>query len=171
MKISELKKKLKTKTQKELIDDIATLYKSFDVVKEYYQVQLFSNDKNVLKKYKAIIEHEFFPVSERKNPPARLSVARKAITEYSKLTSSEINIADIMVFYVETGARFTIEYGDNDEAFYYSMKSMYEKALKFIVNKGLADIFNERLLAIVNDTDGIGWGAHDQLGELYFQYI
>jgi len=77
MKVSELKIKLKSKTQKELIDDIATLFKSFDVVKEYYQVQLFGNEKSVLQKYKAIIEHEFFPISERKDPPARLSVAKK----------------------------------------------------------------------------------------------
>ena len=41
MNVSELKKKLKSKTQKELIDDIATLFKSFDVVKEYYQVQSY----------------------------------------------------------------------------------------------------------------------------------
>ena len=146
-------------------------YKSFDVVKEYYQVQLSGDDESVLQKYKEIIEHEFFPVSERKDPPARLSVARKAITDYKKLTGSDVNIADIMVYYVETGVRFTNEYGDIDEAFYISMESMYEKALKFIVDKKLTDIFNERLLAIVNDTDGIGWGFHDQLEYLYFHYI
>jgi len=171
MNVSELKKKLKSKTQKELIDDIATLFKSFDVVKEYYQVQLFDNDESVLQKYKAIIEHEFFPISERKDPPARLSVAKKAITEYKKLTSSGINITDIMVFYVETGVRFTIEYGDIDEAFYISMESMYEKAIKFIDKNGLATIFNNRLLAIVNNTEGMGWGFHDGLADLYHTYI
>ena len=171
MKIAELKKKLKSKTQKELIEDIATLYKSFDVVKEYYQVRFSGDGESVLQKYMAIIEHEFFPESDRKDPPARLSVAGKAITDYKKLTGSEVNIADIMVFYVETGVRFTNEYGDINEAFYISMESMYEKALDFIVNSGLDDIFNERLLAIVNDTDGIGWGFHDQLADLYFHYI
>jgi len=171
MNVSELKKKLKSKTQKELIDDIATLFKSFDVVNEYYQVQLFCNDESVLQKYKAIIEYEFFPISERKDPPARLAVAKKAITEYKKLTNSEVNIADIMVFYVETGVRFTIEYGDIDEVFYISMEGMYERALKFIVNNGLATIFNKRLLAIVNDTDGMGWGFHDGLADLYYSYM
>ncbi len=171
MNVSELKKKLKSKTQKELIDDIAKLFKLFDVVKEYYQVQLFGNDERVLQKYKVIIEHEFFPISERKDPPARLSVAKKAITEYKKLTTSGINIADIMVFYVETGVRFTIEYGDIDEAFYISMESMYEEALKFIVENGLATIFNNRLLTIVSDTEGMGWGFHDGLADLYYSYI
>jgi len=171
MSASELKKKLKSKTQKELIDDIAKLFKSFDVVKEYYQVQLFGNDEKVLQKYKAIIEHEFFPISERKDPPARLSVAKKAITEYKKLANSGINIADIMVFYVETGVRFTIEYGDIDEAFYISMESMFERALKFIVKNGLATIFNNRLLTVVSDTEGMGWGFHDGLADLYYSYI
>lgn len=83
---------------------------------------MFYYDESVLQKYKTIIEYDFFPVSEGKNPPARLSAAKKAITEYRKLTSSEVNIADIMVFYVETGVRFTNEYGDIDEAFYISME-------------------------------------------------
>ncbi len=171
MNVSELKRNLKTKTQKELIDDIVTIFKTFEAVKEYYQVQLFDNDENVLQKYKAIIEHEFFPISERKDPPARLSVAKKAITDYKKLTRSGINIADIMVFYVETGVRFTIDYGDIDEVFYISMESMYEKALKFIVKNGLVATFNKRLLAIISNTEGMGWGFHDDLADLYYRYV
>lgn len=171
MNVSELKRNLKSKSQKELVDDIATLFRSFEVVREYYQARLFDNDETVLQKYKAIIEYEFFPVSERRNPPARLSVAKKAITDYKKLTNSVTNIADIMVFYVETGVRFTIEYGDIDEAFYNSMESAYENALKFIVQNGLVPIFYDRLLAIVDDTDGMGWGFHDGLSNLYHNYI
>ena len=98
-------------------------------------------------------------------------MAKKAITEYKKLTNSKINIADIMVFYVETGVRFTLEYGDIDEAFYISMESMYEKALEFIANNDLIARFNNRLLAIVNDTEGMGWGFHDGLLDLYSSYV
>jgi len=171
MNVTELKKNLKSKTQQELIDDIATLFQSFEVVKEYYQARVFGNDQSVLQKYKAIIEHEFFPSSQRKDPPARLSVAKKAITDYKKLTDSVTNIADIMVFYVETGVRFTIEYGDIDEAFYLSMESMYEEALKFVVKHGLVSDFRNRLFAIVDDTDAMGWGFHDGLADLYCSYI
>ena len=171
MNVSELKQKLKSKTQKELIDDIAILFKKFEVVKEYYQVQLGDNDESILLKYKAIIEHEFFPLSQSKDPPARLSVAKKAITDYKKLTNSMINIADIMVFYVETGVRFTDEYGDIDEAFYISMENMYEKALILIADNGLAPTFKKRLLAIVDDTEGMGWGFHDDLADLYYRYF
>lgn len=76
-----------------------------------------------------------------------------------------------MVFYVETGVRFTIEYGDMDEAFYISMEGMYERALKYIVNNGFETIFNKRLLGIVSDTEGIGWGFHDGLADLYYNFI
>lgn len=50
--------------------------------------------------------------------------------------------------------------------------SELKKKLKSKTQKELIDeISNERLLAIVNDTDGIGWGFHDQLGDMYFHYI
>lgn len=73
-----------------------------------------------------------------------------------------------MIFYVETGVRYTEVYGDIDEAFYLSMESMYERAIKFVVLNNLADIFKDRLFAIVNTTVDMGWGFHDQLCEIYY---
>lgn len=78
-----LKKHLKTRSQAELIADIAELYKRFQPVKDYYQIQLYPQDeKKVAAKYKKIIEDEFFPA--RGYGKAKLSVAKKSITEYKK---------------------------------------------------------------------------------------
>ncbi|MGB5631552.1 MAG: DUF6155 family protein [Waterburya sp.] len=82
--LTTLKKHLKTRSQAELIADIAELYKRFQPVKDYYQIQLYPQDeKQVAAKYKKIIEDEFFPA--RGFGRARLSVAKKAITEYKKV--------------------------------------------------------------------------------------
>ncbi|WP_052055974.1 DUF6155 family protein [Myxosarcina sp. GI1] len=161
-----LKKHLKTRSQTELIADIAELYKRFQPVKDYYQIQLYPQDeKQVAAKYKKIIEDEFFPA--RGLGRARLSVAKKAITDYKKVNKTIVSLIDIMLFYVEQGVRFTDAYGDIDEPFYISMETMYEKTVQEIVKHGQKDAFQKRCLKIVRDTSDMGWGFHDTLCEIY----
>jgi hypothetical protein len=161
-----LKKHLKTRSQEELIGDIAELYKRFQPVKDYYQIQLAPQDETqVAAKYKKIIEDEFFP--SRGYGKAKLSVAKKAITEYKKVTKTVAGLIDIMLFYVEQGVKFTNAYGDIDEAFYISMEDMYEKAVKEIIKHRLKDTFQKRCHKIVLDTSDMGWGFHDTLSEIY----
>ena len=49
-----------------------------------------------------------------------------------------------MLYYVEMGVQFTNAYGDIDEAFYNSMESMYERAVKYIAQHGMCGHFEER---------------------------
>ncbi len=54
-----LKNYLKTRSQEELISDIAELFKRFPAVKDYYQIQIYPEDQQeVAAKYKKIIEDE-----------------------------------------------------------------------------------------------------------------
>jgi hypothetical protein len=80
-------------------------------------------------------------------------------------------MAELMLFYVENGVNYTDCYGDINEQFYLSMESMYERALDFITDNNLVDIFKERCLKVVNDTVDMGWGFHDQLFNTYLNYI
>ena len=170
MKINELKRSLKELTKEELIKDIVDLYKKNEFVKDYYNSK-YGDDSSlsVLIKHKEIIEKEFFP--ENGLGDARLSVAKKAITEFKKICSDKALIAELMVFYVENGVNYTDCYGDINEQFYLSMESMYERALKLITDNNLESTFKERCLKIVNDTTDMGWGFHDQLCEIYYGYI
>ena len=120
--LTTLKKHLKTCSQEELIEDIAELYKRFKPVKEYYQVQLSSgDDTQIIDGYKKTIRNEFFP--SRGFGRAKLSVAKKALSDYKKVADSPSSVIDLMLFYVEQGVQFTESYGDIDEPFYYSMES------------------------------------------------
>ncbi|WP_027360579.1 DUF6155 family protein [Desulforegula conservatrix] len=170
MKISDLKRNLKEATKEDLIKDIVDLFNKNPFVREFYSMK-FCNDSSlsILIKHKDIIENEFFP--KRGHGKCRLSVAKKAITEFKKLSEDKKSIADLMIFYVEMGVQFTDNYGDIDEPFYLSMESMYGRALKFIVDNNLIDDFNVRCLKIVNDTKDMGWGFHDQLYETYYSHI
>ncbi len=164
--LTELKQYLKNSSKEELINDISELFKRFDLVKDYYQIKLSpQEEKQVSAKYKKIIENEFFPT--RGFGKAKLSVAKKAVTEYKKIAKTPVGVADIMLFYVEQGVKFTNAYGDIDEPFYNSMESMYETAVKWIVKYKIQDVFSLRCARIVEDTADIGWGFHDTLRDIY----
>ncbi len=119
----------------------------------------------VIDKYKAVIKNEFLPA--RGFGKARLSVARKAVSEYRKLSRSKASLVDLMLYYVETGVKFTNKYGDIDEAFYEGMGNMYKWAVKLIVENELEELYERRCRRIVEDTSGIGWGFHDWLSDIY----
>ena len=164
--LNQLKQYLKTISQEELTADIVELVKRFPAVKEYYQIKLYPQAEiEILGKYKKMIEDEFFPT--RGFGKARLSVAKKAISDYRKVCNNEVDTIDIMLFYVEQGVKFTLAYGDIDEAFYASMEGMYEKALSAMTELDSKNIFEQRSRKIVTDTSGIGWGFHDTLSEIF----
>ena len=162
----ELRKYLETKSTTDLVSDIVLFFTQFDGVKEYYSAHLgHGYSEDLLEKYKTIIRKEFFPT--RGFGSARLSIARKAITDYKKVSQNLLGLVDLMLFYVEMGVRFTNEYGDITEAFYNSMESVYDGALKLITSNDLHEHFQIRCQKIVTDTRNIGWGFHDTLNDMY----
>ena len=98
---------------------------------------------------------------------ARLSVARKAVTDYKKIATAPEGIIDVMLYYVEVGVQFTNTYGDINEAFYNSMESMYAQACKQIREHHREELFDKRAYALVEATRHIGWGFHDGLQDIY----
>ncbi|GAB4214825.1 MAG: hypothetical protein OHK0012_13620 [Synechococcales cyanobacterium] len=161
-----LKQYLKNCSKEDLTNDISELFKRFDLVRDYYQIKLSPQEETqVSAKYKRIIENEFFPT--RGLGKAKLSVVKKAVTEYRKICETPFAVADIMLFYVEQGVKYTNTYGDINEPFYNSMEHMYEKAVEWIIKHELQDIFGARCWKIVEETSGIGWGFHDALSDIY----
>lgn len=165
-----LKLHLQQLSREELLDEIAMLYDKFEPVKGFYQTRLSeSGGRAMLESYKDVIWREFFP--SHGLPPARLSVARKAVADFKKISNSPADLAELMLFYVGTGVQFTQEYGDIDSAFYNSMEGMFERAAKHIVTHGLQEQFERPCRRIVADASDTGWGFHDSLSEIYGEYF
>ncbi len=123
------------KTKGELVNEISTLCQKFPQVKDYYQAR--SRDpKDVLNKHKTIIEKEFIEGKTRGLPKARLSVGKKAISDFRKLSKDPELITDLMLTFVESVSWFSAEFGPDRETFYTSPEKMFEKALKFAEKKG-----------------------------------
>ncbi len=164
--LTALKQHLKSVSKEDLVDDIAELYKKIAGVKDFYQLKLSSPEETqVISKYKQTIENQFFP--KRGYGKAKLSVAKKAISDYKKVSISPLGMIDLMLFYVEQGVKFTNAYGDINEGFYNSMEGMYEKTIELILKYEQESIFEDRCEKIVDDASGIGWGFSDVLLDMY----
>ena len=168
--LRQLKQYLNDRSRDELIVEIRTLYGRFAAVKEYYEVKITPEglDRSFTK-YKKIISNEFFP--ERGFGKARLSVAKKAITDFGKLSSSPKYVADLMLFFVETGIEFTSTYGDIDEPYYRSLEGMYSRALQFMFDNDLAPHFSDRCQSIISNPPKIGWWFNENMAEIHRQYF
>jgi hypothetical protein len=65
-----------------------------------------------------------------------------------------------MIYYIECGNKFTLEYGDIDEVFYDTLIEMYEKAIDCVCKmpRRKQAPFRKRLEKIMKSSAGIGWG-------------
>ena len=79
-------------------------------------------------------------------------------------------VTELMVFFVECGNKFTVNFGDIDEDFYDALNRMYRRAIKNIPNlpEEYQGKFQDRLKDIMTSSSGIGWGYHDMLCDDYY---
>jgi hypothetical protein len=165
MTVAALKIKLKDKDQKELIQEIADLYKKFPIVKEYYQAEE-GGIEIVSEKYKEIIKKEFVNGHTKNFPKARLSVARKATQDFKKISTNPRALADVMLTFVESVSSFNTDFEPDVESFYTSPENMFDTTLKFLKKNDLLAVFETRAYQVVkNATDA--WGHFDSLCETY----
>ena len=169
--VTQLKKYLSTRTQAELVDDILALYKNYSDVKDYYQIHLSGDIEQVFEKYKKIVVNEFIATGRSDFPKLRYSVARKAISDFKKISINPYDVIDLMLIYVEAGVECTLEFGDIDEPFYNSLGSMYKNTLELIMKHDYLSSFDNRLTDVVHKTRRMGWGFHEELSHWYKHYV
>jgi hypothetical protein len=162
-----LKDYLVMKTPEELKADIINLVKLFEGVKEYYIAKINpASEAGILGKYKAIVEAEFV-IQKSGRVKLRFSLMRKSVTDFQKIARDVVNVADLMLFIVEAGVRFSNKVGGIDEPFYDSLSSIYRKFLKYMTDWNLTDLFQERCKELVKASHDTGYGFGDELDELY----
>lgn len=125
------------------------------------------DEEELFYKYRDIVFEVFYP---KRGNRLRLSVGKKAISDFRKLGLTTDLLADLMLYYVETGVMFTEEYGSINEGFYSSLEKTYVAALTLMKKEGVLDKFARRAAKVVSDTRGIGWGFHDYLADVYADF-
>lgn len=171
LSVTELKNILKKQSREEIIELLMDSYKVSEEVKEYITVKYGDQDtiEQVFETYKNKIRDVFFPKSM--SAQFKIVEAKKIVNHFKKLCSDEKLLIDLMLYYVEMGVEFTNTYGDINESFYNSVEGMYQSVVDSInknKNSGIFNILRKRLKAVVDDTEGIGWGFNDNLGIMYF---
>ncbi|WP_339699646.1 DUF6155 family protein [Algoriphagus aquimarinus] len=167
MGLTDLKKELKKLDKDKLIDLVADLYKKNKSVKEFFDFYVNPDEKELFNKYRDKVFEAFYP---RRGYNYKLKDGKQAISDFKKLGSSSDLLADLMLFYVETGVNFTNDFGDINEAFYSSMETTYVAALTLMRKENLLDKFADRASKVVSETNGIGWGFHDYLCEVHSDF-
>jgi hypothetical protein len=153
------------KSKDDLIREIIALSKNIPIVQEYYS-NLLSNSEEILDKFKKLVKQEYFPA--RGFGDARAGIVRKILSDFKKISKSNHDLIDLLIYHVEQGVKYTNEYGDIDEKFYSSIESSFDSAMNLIKKDKSFQKYKKRCLKIINDTDGIGWGFHDCLADLYY---
>jgi Family of unknown function (DUF6155) len=162
----DIKRVLASKSQNELLNVIRDLYALRPEVKDFMHARFLTSEAS-LEPYKKIIEASLYP-DVMHGDTIELSRGRKAISDYKKATNDPIGTLDLMVYYVERGTRFTVDYGDIDAWFYESLESMFSQVVKTLQqsDEETIDHFLPRLESIVHRAYNIGWGYYDTISDM-----
>ncbi|MDP8238578.1 MAG: DUF6155 family protein [Candidatus Hatepunaea meridiana] len=166
---TDLKKEIIKLNHSQMISLIKDLYRLSKSNRDFLHVR-FSIGKDRIDPYKKIIEDAMYP-DIYKDKPISISRAKQAISDYSKATDDPLGKIDLMIFLVEWGNHYTLNYGDIDANFYNSLISMYEKAVKEVISlpDQEQEEFRERLKEIMESTSDIGWGYYDGIFAAYYK--
>ena len=150
---------------------VKDLYEAAAVNRDFIQARCQADESagEVLEKYRGKIVEQFFPA--RGIGKLKLGEARKAIRDYRKATGNLPGTAELLITYVENGAKFTREYGDIDERFYDSVESALDE-LTALLRGAAREMYpqlRDRLAKVARMADGIGWGFHDFIQEVVAQ--
>ena len=165
--LTKVKTELRKFDKEKLVDLIAELYRKHKPVKDFFDFYVQPDEQALFQKYKDKVEEAFFP---KRGFQFKLKDARHAISEFKKYEPSTILVADLMLFYVKCGVKFTNEYGDIDERFYTSMEKMFEQALSLMSKENLLGEFQKRAEQVLLDADRTGWGFPDTLNDIYSDF-
>lgn len=169
MSKTSLKKYLSSLTKEEIVDIILALYDARKEAKEYLDFYLNPNCEAALDKCKKNIRNEFFPSRGFSDRPS-FAKCRKIISDFHKLKPEPIFVADLMLFYIEQGCEYILEFGDMWESFYTTLEKNFDKAMRFIFLNGLLAEYYERIERLIDSVSECGWGFYDTLQAIYSEY-
>ncbi len=159
-----VRKTLESMDTSELIGVVKNLY-DLNTTNKAFLAQQFDEhapSDTLAEPVRREIEKAFY--KERGFPSFKAGAARKKLREYIKMVSAKEGI-EMMLYYVEKGIQGTNAYGDIDEAFYNSVESIFEQAIEAILKTQNPQMYLLRLRKLVEATEGIGWGFHDNLSD------
>lgn len=161
---SDVKKQLADCDQAALLKLVQDLYAASKDNQAFLHTRFGLGD-DLLKPYKASLALWLWPTWKK---PTSVAKAKKAIADYKKASGQPEGLSELMVYYCEQGAGFSIEVGLQDEGYFDALVRMFEQALKAIANLPEAQrpTLLQRLAAVRRTSHNIGYGVGDAMGDL-----
>ena len=152
---------LNKKEKADLLKLVADLYSFSNENKSFINSRYFIGCET-LKPYKRIISESLYP-DVYNNEYVSLSTGRKAISDHFKATKDKVGQLELMMYYLEMGNKFTVDFGDIDESFYSSLESMLDRILNTLEKQSVEvqKQYLSRLEIVVESARDMGWGYDD----------
>jgi hypothetical protein len=167
---SDVKNVLSEKEKKELITLIGDLYRLNKDNKTFLHSRYPTGEASLEPYLHQIRDALYPPITGRRR--VNFSAGKRVISSYFKATNDIVGKLELMAYYVEMGTKYTVEYGDMWENFYFSLERMFEKITEELDSQpdDIADLFLPRLEKIVTMASGMGWGYYDTLNDLLYEF-
>ena len=168
--LSEVKRRLKEKTVKDLIKIISGCYKVSNESRFYISTELIENKqetKEIIRELKEELSVAFWGKKKTLPPPVpNLRRAKKIVIDLKKVTDNPEIIIQFMLDYVGHGIMYSCKYGDMWEQYYDSIENMFQNMTKMIIE--FQDQINvRRIIKEIEDviwkSHEFGWGLYDNL--------
>ncbi len=164
MSIANVRKELQKHDKDGLIELLEFMYKKDKSVKEYLEFYINPNEEQLLEKFRDKINVAFFG---RRSGKIKYSVAKKAIAEFKKYDPSKELIADLMLYYVETGIEFDRIYDGISQPFYNNGPIMFQQALILMKNQENLELYADRAKNITDKSRTLGSEFHNYILDIY----
>lgn len=127
----------------------------------------FELGSDVLQPYKATIERWLWP-DVLKNQDISVAKAKKAISDYQKAIGRPEGLAELMVFYCECAAGFSIDVGLQDEDHFSALIRMFAQALKTLdaLPHDCRPALMARLDCVRSMSHNLGYGVGEEMDHL-----
>lgn len=126
---------------------------------------------DALQPYKLAVARWLWP-DPFKNQDISVAKAKKAITDYKKAIGQPEGLVELMVFYCEQAAGFSVDVGLQHDGYFNALVRMFEQTLKACVGLSAAqrDAFHKRLDAVRQISHNFGYGVGDDMDDLLADY-
>jgi hypothetical protein len=153
-------------SQKELLSLVGELYRLSKGNQAFLHAR-FADAEAAMADCKKVVAECLYPDVQR-DRPLQVAKAKQVVADFCKAIADPIAHAELMLFFLEQGNAFTVEYGDIDAGFYSALVAMARRAVGAIgsLPLDLQGPFRERLAEVVRSSSGIGWGYHDDLTDI-----
>ncbi len=108
-----------------------------------------------------------------RNQDVSVAKAKQAISKYRKAIGEPAGLAELMVFFCERAAGFSIEYGNDDESYLNSLVNMFEQAIKVTLQLTAEDraALIARLDSVREISHDLGYGVGDAMDYLLGDHL